>query len=84
MPKKHHAYLVTWRDSSTLGGWRLIDDPLHYAVEIWSIGWLVRETKKDIMITTSVSQTGRACDVLAIPREAIVRMKKLPQFVEGE
>ena len=80
--KKIHAYTINWRDSAGLRGWRQMD-PREFGVsDITSIGWLIHETKKEITITTSISEHGSAMDALTIPREAITRMRKIPNYVE--
>lgn len=81
--KKHHAYTVTWRDSSTLRGWRSIEDGAHKTATITSVGWLVQQTPKTVTITTSISECGNVADSLSIPREAITKMTKLKNYVAG-
>jgi len=80
---KYQAYLVTWRDSAGTPGWRPIDDREFGVVEIFSVGWLIRQSKAEVTITTSLSEGGRALDVLTIPREAITKMKRLPHYIDG-
>lgn len=80
--KKHHAYVVKWKDSASLQGWHGIDDPRHNETPtITSVGWLIKNTPKTLTITTSVSEGGRVMDALSIPREAVTKLIKLPRFV---
>lgn len=81
--RKHHAYTLKWRDSSTLRGWRSIDDPTHETSTITSVGWLVRQSPKTVTITTSISECGNVADSLSIPREAILKMTKLKNYIAG-
>lgn len=81
--KKHHAYTVKWRDSSTLRGWRSIDDGAHEVATITSVGWLIRSTSKTVTITSSISECGNVADSLSIPRESIMKMTKLQNYVAG-
>jgi len=74
---KHDAYLVTWRDSSSLRGWHHATDPEHTAAVITSIGWLIRRTKDAITLTTSFSENNNVVDAITIPIEAVVKMKRL-------
>lgn len=80
--KKHHAYIVKWRDSAATRGWRSIDDPAHNEVaEITSIGWLVGKTSKTLTITTSISGGGNVMDALSIPVECVTKMERLKQHI---
>lgn len=84
MTKKHHAYIVRWRDSSTLRGWRHLTDSDHQVATINSIGWLAEQTPRSVTITSSIGESGNVCDALTIPREAIVHMKRLKQHIVDE
>lgn len=81
--KKHHAYIVTWRDSATLPGWQRMALERDEVSIITSVGWIVRETKTALTITTSISDSGSAMDALTIPREAITRKTKLNHYIAG-
>lgn len=81
--KKHHAYVVKWRDSSTLRGWRSIDDPLLDIATITSVGWMARQTPKTVTLTTGISECGNVVDAITIPRESITKMTKLKNYVAG-
>lgn len=81
--KKHHAYIVKWRDSSSLRGWQPVDSPHHSVAVITSIGWLAREGAKEITLTTSISDHGSAPDALTIPREAVTKITKLKNYIAG-
>lgn len=82
---KHHAYVIKWRDSCSNGGWRRVDtlDREEIAI-ITSVGWIVRQTKKEITITTSMSDRGNVMDTLTIPREAVTMMTRLKQHIVGK
>lgn len=83
--KKHHAYVVRWRDSSTLRGWQSIDDPrLDKVAVITSVGWMARQTPKTITLTTSISECGNVTDGITIPREAVTKITKLKNYVAGD
>lgn len=80
---KHHAVIVTWKDSATLRGWNNIDAE-HAPSEITTLGWLLRKTKDQVTITSCISDHGNTREALAIPRSCVVSIKKLPQYVEGQ
>lgn len=81
--RKHHAFIIKWRDSSTLRGWQHIDGD-HSVAEITSIGWVTKETKTAITLTTGISVHGSVCDAITIPREAITKRQKLKYHVTGD
>lgn len=81
--KKHHAYIVTWRDSATLRGWMEMDSKHHGVTTITSVGWLVRETKTELTIATCISENGNTRDAVTIPREAITKRTRLRNYVAG-
>lgn len=81
--KKHHAYVVKWRDSSSLRGWTDMDHKQHSVSLITSVGWLVRETKTELTIATCISDHGSTRDAVTIPREAITRVTRLKQYIAG-
>jgi hypothetical protein len=80
--KKHHAYVVKWRDSSTLRGWQHIEGD-HSVAIITSVGWMVKETKTAVTLTTGISEGGSVCDAITIPREAVTKMTRLKNYIAG-
>ena len=81
---KYHAYVVKWRDSSSLRGWRAINDHQHETATITSVGWLIRKTPKTITLTTGISECGNVVDAIAIPIPAVTKMTKLKPYVLGD
>lgn len=72
---KHKICSVTWVDSCSLGGWQRREGN-HGLSRIDSIGYIIRETRTEITITSSISQdSGNVMDALTIPKVAIVRRK---------
>lgn len=84
MTGKHHAYVVKWRDSATLRGWHRIDSQNDGVSVITSIGWLVRQTRSEITLTTGISESGMVIDQITIPRETVTKMTRLRNYVAGE
>lgn len=82
--KRHHAYIVKWRDSSGLVGWHGIDDSAHEVAIITSVGWLVRQTPKTMTLTTSISEKGHVVDAITIPREAVTKTTRLKYHIVGD
>lgn len=82
---KHPAVLLTWRDSCSERGWNRMTDPESKTVSIiTSVGWIVDETDGEITITTSITDHGSAMDPLTIPKECIVKRKRLPHHIQGQ
>lgn len=78
----HHAYIVKWRDSASLAGWKHISTQ-HSVSEITSIGWMIRQDKRSLTLTTSISDCASTMDAITIPREAVTRMTRLKYHVAG-
>ena len=67
---------VEWVDSCSTGGWNYTgkgDRPAN----IRSVGILVRETKKSITLTASLSEHGSSPDQMSIPRCVVRKMRRL-------
>lgn len=66
---------INWIDSQISQGWRPKDSsgPCH----INTVGILVYEDKKDIVVSTSVSENDNFIDQLTIPKIAITKIKRL-------
>lgn len=79
---KHYAYIVKWRDSATLKGWRSIADD-HGPSVITSVGWMIRRTPNTVTLTTGISECGNVVDAISIPREAVTKMTRLKNYVAG-
>lgn len=75
---KHHAYIVNWRDSCTHTGWRSQSESLLVS-DITSVGWIVKQDKKSVTISTCIADNGDIRSAVTIPREAITRMHRLPR-----
>lgn len=82
MRKKHHAYVVKWRDSCSATGWRSVDEKREVAL-ITSVGWMAAQTPKSVTITTCISECGNIRDAVTIPREAITKITKLKNYILG-
>jgi hypothetical protein len=80
--KKYHAYVVKWRDSSTLRGWSSMEGD-HSVAVITSVGWMVKETKTALTLTTGISEHGNVCDAITIPRETVTKITKLKSYIAG-
>lgn len=74
----HKIVRVTWTDSCADFGWRKLAsvEPDQFST-IDSVGWLVRDDKRSITITTSVSSVGSCMDPLVIPKVAIVKLRRI-------
>jgi len=71
---------VEWIDSTAIRGWQhgsSMTDKYAEPSKICSIGYLIKETKDFITISTSVSNNGNMMDPLTIPKCAITKKKKI-------
>ena len=72
------AYRIVWEDSAgPLGGvWHDEDEDVD-TVTVTTVGYLVKKTKRRIVIAHSRHDGGQLGGVLAIPRSAVRSMKRL-------
>ena len=70
--------LVDWRDACTKGGWDYIGAyAKHAPSNIRTVGFLLKKTKKEILIATSQSEDGDINQSIAIPLPWVVRVVTL-------
>ncbi len=74
----HSLVAVTWLDPQSDVGWFSVEavNEMKPAV-INSIGFMVRDSKGCIAITTSICETGDVADPLIIPKKLILNIKKV-------
>lgn len=85
IPKKTKLELIEWEDSYNNDmSWKLIKDIPDPAPMICaSVGWVIKETKKNIIIAPHISDIkeyrtlGTTCGCLTIPKSAIIKRKIL-------
>lgn len=81
--KKHPLVMIEWIDSASLRGWQDINHLSHGSSTIWSAGYLIKENKTDITISTSITENGNCADAISIPKVAIKKCQKLKYYVAG-
>jgi hypothetical protein len=67
---------VTWNDSSTInrGGWTSLDQINPEAIcTCVSIGWIIRENKKELVLAACETVDGPFGRIAAIPKSAILK-----------
>ncbi len=67
---------VKWRDSNIYPGQRHIEDDFK-VYRINSVGYLVTEDSKQVVVTRDDLENGEIRDVIVIPRENIVEISDL-------
>ncbi len=68
--------IIEWDDSQSNHGWRSIEE-VDEVAGIKSAGFLLREGKNTVTISTSVDEYLHFIDQLTIPRSAIRKIKKV-------
>ena len=72
---------IEWTNSAILPGWTKGDKERcsvhNRSVNIRSVGILVRETERDLTLSTCLSENGYVNNAISIPRSAIVKVRKL-------
>lgn len=78
------AVIVDWVDSAGMAGWHHRHDwAEHTVAKCRSIGWLLADTKEQITIALNHDRDGGGIgEVMAIPRVAIKRLRKLNEWSE--
>ena len=71
---------VSWIDSNGYGRWASLGDLRNHSVaSCKSIGYLLKETKKEIILvgTQSYCNDGDGMQTLAIPRGCVIKIRRL-------
>ena len=77
MPKKKPPMIyVEWDDSCVLRGWQSPEGD-HTVAKISSVGFLIREEKHALTISTSLSDYGNIMDGLTIPKAHITKRRRV-------
>ena len=69
---------LEWEDAATTRGWSHHDD--NGLMLIRSVGWLLKQNKQFLTLTTSESKEGRVLDAIAIPKHSITKFKILKRY----
>lgn len=79
MNSKYRLLKVTWLDACSLpAGWKSVKKAKKSKpAEIVSVGYLVKERKRSITLVSSLTDDGDCDGDVVIPRDWIVRTKKL-------
>lgn len=72
---KYKKVHIEWVDSSSTRGWNYMPEFKDQELIVVSIGFLLKETKSDVTISTSYTPYGSAMDPLTIPRCSIKKLK---------
>ena len=68
---------VHWTDSYTMHGWRGDEQPDGEPLECRSVGYLVKRSKKVVVVCQNVSEQGSTGDWMTIPASCIRRVRRL-------
>jgi hypothetical protein len=74
--RKHPKIYIEWCDAFTEFGWTE-KDTIGENLLCVSIGFLVRENKTSIAVSTSINIDGEFADPLVIPKGMIVKRKRI-------
>lgn len=72
--------LVSWRDAEAQIDWQRVDDIQISQPIVYSLGWLVKETKEVIIIAADLAPGERGLDInrrLEVPKGMIEKMVKV-------
>ena len=69
-------YLIEWRDSKSVQGWRHYEDINLEPLLCTTVGFVVAEDDKDITVGASFCEASEAyAEIVTIPKECIVKKK---------
>ncbi len=80
MKGRRRAVYIEWADSTSFSAqrWREKDESEGLTPStIKSVGWLLSSSKKQVLITSSISDEDHRSGCLVIPRGCIKRMRRL-------
>jgi len=69
--------IVEWLDANTESGWTAVKDIKHEPTPIRTVGWLLSQTDKCLVMFSSHTDDGDAGEVTTIPAPWIQTVKKL-------
>jgi hypothetical protein len=76
-------YRVDWEDAVSDGGWTpLVKARDPKLIVVHSVGYLVNENRKAIVLAQQVSSSSNFADTITIPKSCIIKKVKLPHKVE--
>ncbi len=70
-------YKIDWRDAAAKQGWQWIPDinAVHY--DVYSVGWLMSETKDYYVLAQSLTAAYQAGECLQIPKKWVTKVTKI-------
>lgn len=74
--RKHKKVYIEWADAFSEMGWKDSED-IDDTLLCVSIGFLVKETKNSIAISTTINRDGDYTDPLVIPKGMICKRKRI-------
>jgi len=74
---KHKAIYLEWDDARGRNGWFSNDEILNGPFTIKTIGYLVKEDRTHITVTTSISKSDYKVDPLTIPKSTILKRRNI-------
>ena len=78
-------YRIDWEDACADGGWKRVQDvPQPKLLAVHSVGYLVSENKKAIVLAQQLSERGNYSDTITIPKTCITKKVKLKHEVVYE
>lgn len=83
--KQRKIVFLEWKDSCHNEGWQKERDSLTDRIShCQSVGFLLRSSKKDVLICQSSSDTGNVSETLCIPRSCIEKITYLKLDLDEE
>ena len=77
MKQKLPLVIVDWLDANTESGWQTIKDIKHEPTLIRTVGWLLSQDDKCLVMFSSYTEDGDAGEVTTIPAPWVQKVKPL-------
>lgn len=76
--KQYYPVMIEWADACGEPGWHDMDEvQASTAMGVRSVGYLVAETKDDVVLASGISADGQVLGYIAIPRAWVKRKMRL-------
>jgi len=74
--RKTPKLYIEWMDAFSDEGWKS-DDEIETVFRCSSIGYLIKEDKNSVCISTTMGRNGQCIDPLSIPKGMITKRKRI-------
>jgi len=75
---KYQIVRITWIDACSEVGWTALSDiKTNSIITCQTVGWLISEDRKQVVVTTTFAENDQCTDPMCIPKKCIIKRKLL-------